>query len=126
MSKLDSIACTATFGVTGDTLTPGDVQQTHTMAHKWTKTTGVDEVTTGTTTQVSITHMHQYSDSSFEELRVQDHETDRKKMSGAPGLTTVQPGAFGVAGTLVCIVYVCVLQTFFHKTHSKVLFTRLT
>ena len=56
---------------------------------------------------MSITHMQQYSDFSFEELRVQDHETGRKKHPGAAGLATVQPGAFGVAGTLVCIVYVC-------------------
>ena len=46
---------------------------------------------------MSITHMQQYSDFSFEELRVQDHEAGRKKL--------VQFGAFGAAGTLVCIVF---------------------
>jgi hypothetical protein len=83
---------------------------------------------------MSITHMQQYSDFSFEELRVQDHEAGRKKLPGAPTsapplftvTATVQPGAFGVPGTLVCIVYVCVFCKHFSKSHCKVLFTRHT
>ena len=62
---------------------------------------------------MSITHMQQYSDFSFEELRVQDHEAGRQKLPGAPTsapplftvTATVQPGVFGAAGTLVCIVF---------------------
>ena len=37
-----------------------------------------------------------------------DHEAGRKKLPDASGLATVQPGALAAAGTLLCLVYVCV------------------
>jgi len=61
--------------------------------------------------------MQQYSDFSFEELRVQDHEAGRKKLPGAPTsapplftvTATVQPERERerktLADTLVCIVF---------------------
>jgi hypothetical protein len=76
----------------------GQSHQKGTAAHKWTKTIRVDGDTTDATTQgqyMAITHMQQYSDHSFEELRVQDYEVGRKKLVGGASATT----GFGAAAS---------------------------
>ncbi len=79
----------------------GQSQQNGTAVHKWTKTTGVDGATTGATTQgqyIAITHMQQYSEHSFEELRMQDYEAGRKKLVGGGAFPDATTG-FGAAAS---------------------------
>jgi nuclear pore complex protein Nup98-Nup96 len=88
------------FGAAGG-FAGGQSQQKGTAAHKWTKTTGVDGATTGATTQgqyMAITHMQQYSDHSFEELRVQDYEAGRKKLVAGGSFAGATTG-FGAAAS---------------------------
>ena len=64
-----------------------------TLAHRWTRSTGAD--TGGLEgTYISITHLPQYRDFSFEELRLQDYEAGYLETANCRGLIPFPP-AFG-------------------------------
>ena len=72
-----------------------------TAAVKWQKTQGIDGAGANASQQgiyMAITHMPQYQNYSFEELRVQDYEANRKKFQGGNVGGFGQAAGFGAFG----------------------------